>query len=292
VRATTVFSLFSLRNLIGASAVAGALVVAVAPLSSAATATPAVPGVSGTDVSAASQAAATPAVLQRLGGFFAQLGPAGTPLTVHAAAPAQAAVAAQAPHLVGATVPVYYLNPAFVTAKYGTAAVAKQEFMATAAVSASGRRASIWTGRSAAHPNVWTEFNIASGSTETDMAAAAAKLGPGAIAFYEPQIHAWYGLLKDRVSPLNNDAVRSVGTTGISLLGYQRLVHGRYADKVPGTAYADQHLLGGFSRGPAKAANGGGTEIAVGAASAAVLAGLYGIGFAVRRRRGTTFDAD
>ncbi|MEY9854844.1 hypothetical protein ABH935_000441 [Catenulispora sp. GAS73] len=290
MRATTVFSL---RTLIGASAVAGALVVAVAPVSSAATATPGVPGVSSTDVSAASQAAASPVVVQRLGGFFAQLGPAGAPLAVHAAAPAAAAAAAQAPHLVGTTVPVYYLDPAFVTAKYGTAAVAKQEFMATAAVSASGQRASVWTARSAAHPpNTWTEFNIASGSTETDMAAAAAKLGPGAIAFYEPQIHAWYGLLKDHVTPLNNDAVRSVGSAGISLLGYQRLVHGRYADKVPGTAYADKHMLGGFSRGPVKASgSGGSTEIAVGAASAAALAGLYGIGFAVRRQRGATFDA-
>lgn len=282
----------ALRTLIGASAVAAALVIAVAPLSSAATAVPAVPGASSTDVSAASHAAASPAVLQRLGGFFAQLGPAGAPLAVHAAAPAPAAIAAQAPHLVGATVPVYYLNPGFVTAPYGTTPVAKQEFMATAAVSASGQRASVWTARSTAHQNTWTEFNIASGSTETDMTAAAAKLGNGAIAFYEPQIHAWYGLFKDHVTPLNNDAVHSVGSAGISLVGYQRLVNSRYADKVPGTAYANQHMLGGFNTGPAKPASGGSdnenTEMAIGAAG---LAGLFGIGYAIRRRGGSFVDA-
>jgi hypothetical protein len=264
---------------------AGACAVAVAPASFAASSstTPSVP--SSADVAAARQVVEAAPVMHRVAGFLAH---GGQPAKVNSAAAERQAEAVAAPKLVGATVPVYYLNPAFVKERSASVPVARLAFMATEAVSADGQRASIWTMQSKAPGHPWKQFNIASGSDETDAAAAAARHGADAIAFYEPQIHAWYVLDDGRVTGINKDGQKSVGSTGMTVAAYQALVHQRYGDKLPGSDYARNHMVGGFDYDPvlpAAAGSGSGTPAQatlVGGGAAAVL----GAGaFTMRRRR-------
>lgn len=195
--------------------------------------------VSQSDLAAARAAAQSPSVLARLGSFFAHdpVSPAGSAQHL-AGAPDAAAV----PQPVGATVPVYTLDPGFVAGAKG-AAVARPDFTATEVAAPDGRTASVWTVR---QNGGWQVVNIASGSDETQYAALGAAGGGGTV-FREPQVNAWYVLRGGRVLPLDPEARGSVGAGGVSLAAYQRLVHQRYGDKLPGSAY-DKAGLGAGSR--------------------------------------------
>lgn len=267
----------------GTSALAlGAGLAIMAPAHAGASVHPSIAGhPSASQVTAARHAAATSAVAHRLSGFFAhadrsaaRVHAAGTPTTAK---------------LVGTTVPVYYLNPAFVAGHAAATPVARRVFMATAAVASNGGRASVWTVRDPHHAGAWKEVNIASGSDETDYAA---KAGSDATAFEEPQIHAWYALRGDQVVPLNADARRSVGAHGVSVTQYRRIVHRRYAGTMPGSAYARRHELGGFDPHPAARTDRasaadtgqGSTALPAGVAGAAVLLACAGGAVALRRR--------
>ena len=176
-----------------------------------------------------------PNSLVTIGKFFAAAGhqPQGSETT-------QAA----APKLDSATVPVYYLDPTFVSSTSPTTPVASLAFLATDAVSTSGAHASVWTAKT---PTGWQVVNIATGSDETAYPTQAAKTGPGATAFEEPQIGAWYALRAGRVMPLNPTAQTSVGAGGMTVAQYQALVKSRYADKLPGSAYDHDGMAGGFN---------------------------------------------
>ncbi|MGF1432548.1 hypothetical protein, partial [Kitasatospora sp. LaBMicrA B282] len=261
------------------------------------------------DLGAARAAVQAPAVQAELGAFFARGGvPPTQPLPAGAAAQAapapQAAQAPQAdpaarpaPRLIGATVPVYTLDPGFVAGTAG-APVARVDFTATEAQAADGRTASVWAVQ---QNGSWKVVNIASGSDETDYAAAGAAGGGGTV-FREPQINAWYVLRGGRVLPLDAEARSSVGTGGVGLAAYQRLVHQRYGDKLPGSAYDRAGLGGGFSATAPTGSTAAGTTTAgrtaaapqphdglpVAAVTAAAALGataLTGVGLALRRRR-------
>ncbi|MFJ8622631.1 hypothetical protein ACIRD3_07265 [Kitasatospora sp. NPDC093550] len=191
---------------------------------------------SAADLSAARQAAQDPQLLDTLGRFFARKG---VPPTGPATDEEVLAAKAAAPALTGATIPVYHLDPAFVTGTPGTQP-AKLVYLATKAVSADGQAATVWT---APRDGSWRVVNIASGSEEEDYAARA----DGATVFTEPQIHATYAVHGDHVLPLNAEAARSIGADGTTLAFYQRLVRHRYADKLPGSAYDRAGIGGGFS---------------------------------------------
>ncbi|MEV7026999.1 hypothetical protein, partial [Kitasatospora sp. NPDC093558] len=196
--------------------------------------------VAAADLAKARDAVQSPAVLDKLGHFFARKGvPPTGQLTVGAAEEAQTA-AAEAPRLTGDTVPVYTLDAAFVAGTPG-AAVAKAEFTASTVVAADGQTASVWTVREG---DDWKVVNIASGGDESDYAAKAA--ASGGTAFREPQINAWYVLRDGRVLPLDDEARRSVGADGVALGAYQQLVHQRYGDKLPGSAYDRAGEGGGY----------------------------------------------
>ncbi|MFD9126887.1 hypothetical protein [Kitasatospora sp. NPDC059571] len=150
--------------------------------------------------------------------------------------------------------------------------------MASKAVAADGRAASVWTVRDGTG---WRVVNIASGGDEADYPARAAA-GGGGTAFREPQIHAWYVLRGDRVLPLNDEARRSVGAGGVTLAAYRALVHGRYGDKLPGSAYDVSGAGGGYGPQAAPAQRDGLPLVPTGAAVGAVV--LAGAGLAVRRR--------
>ncbi|MCZ4096260.1 hypothetical protein C8250_013635 [Streptomyces sp. So13.3] len=227
--------------------------VAVAALASGGLTLAAVPVAHADDTPAASaaarEAAAAPATLDTLSRFFARDG--------------VTALKAAAPHLEGATVTVNTLNPGFVAGDRG-AAVALPEFAATKAVSADGHTASVWTVRSGTG---WKVVNIATGSDETDYVAKGGAQ-PGSTVFREPQIDAWYVVRAGRVLPLDPDAVKAVGAAGTTLAGYQQLVHRRYGDKLPGSAYDRAGLGGGYDTGAAPGAAPG----AIGPAAAPAVA--------------------
>ncbi|MEU4980823.1 hypothetical protein [Streptomyces sp. NPDC021969] len=245
---------------------------------------------SAAQLSDAHRAAGSPATLRVLETFFARDGlPPGRKGRL---GPAQEATAAEAadPRLVGRAVPVYSLNPEFVTAaSAGRTPVATMEFAASEAVDADGDTASVWTARVAGK---WQVVNIATGSDETDYAARA---DAGSVVFREPQLNAWYRVADGRVVPLNEEARASVGAQGTGLARYQRLVHQRYADKMPGSAYDEGGYAGGYDTGAERGqvaadahADPGATDatpVAAGVgAGALAVAGVAG-GLVVRRRR-------
>ncbi|WP_441250477.1 hypothetical protein [Kitasatospora sp. McL0602] len=265
------------------AALATTLGLAVAPLAQAADGvTPAAP--SAAELAAARSAATAPATLGQLGHFFARKGvPPTQPLAISPADEARAA-SQSAPRLTGATVPVYTLDAGFVAGQAG-APVARPDFVASEAVAADGQRASVWTVEDGAS---WRVVNIASGADETDYAARAASTG-GGTAFREPQLNAWYVLRGGRVLPLDDEARRSVGAGGVTLPAYQKLVHQRYGDKLPGSAYDKAGKGGGFQLDAAPAGDRAVTDgsttlpLLTGAAALGVTV-LAGAGLALRRR--------
>lgn len=200
---------------------------ALTPLSAHAASGPAaVPAPFTTAATAQARAAATsPATLRTLSRFFARSG-------------VIKATAAR-PHLAGPSVTVYSLTPEFVAGRR-EAPVAAPRFIASKAVSADGQVASLWTVKTA---QGWKVVNIATGGDETDYVGEAH--GRGTV-FQEPQIDAWYVVRDGRVLPLDPDARRAVGKAGVSLAGYQRLVHKKYGDKLPGSAYDRAGKGGGY----------------------------------------------
>ncbi|MFJ2742115.1 hypothetical protein ACIO3O_20925 [Streptomyces sp. NPDC087440] len=227
-----------------------------------------------TPAAKAHQAATAPTTLDTLSRFFARDG--------------AVARSAAAPRVQDATVPVHTLSADFVAGKKGAAA-SKLDFMATTAVASDGQRASLWM---APHDGAWKVVNIATGDDETRYASAGARALPGGTVFREPQIDAWYVHDATRVLPLDEDATRAVGAKGTTLAAYQKRVHAAYADKLPGTAYAQQGKAGGYGAAAEESASGesasdsGSKAAPVAAGGAAVL--LAAAGFTVVRLRKRT----
>ncbi|KNB52607.1 hypothetical protein [Streptomyces caatingaensis] len=267
-------------------AAAGALTAALAglaPLAHAAQppAAPAPPPAAG--IAQARAATTSAGTLDTLARFFARDDARG-PRDGRTAAAGPAAT----PRIEGATVPVYSLSPEFVAGRKD-APVAAFDYVASKAVSADGRKASVWAAETGGS---WKVVNIASGDDETRYAAEGARKLAGGTVFREPQINAWYVQRGDRVLPLNPDAERAVGTAGTTLGAYRERVHSAYGDKLPGSAYAKKGAAGGYDEGGAVAAepvaapsSGPSTTTVAASAAAAAAAGLGLTTVAVRRLR-------
>ncbi|MFE1176291.1 hypothetical protein [Streptomyces sp. NPDC058773] len=192
-------------------------------------------------VAAARAAATAPATRDTLARFFAaDRRRAGT----QAMAPG---AAHGAPRIEGSTVPVYVLSPDFVRGR-SAAPVARLEFLASKAVAADGRTASVWTVRKGP---AWKIVNIADGDDETRYTAAGTARAKGGTVFHEPQIDAWYVQRGDRIEPLDADARKAVGADGTTVAAYRKRVAKAYGDKLPGSAYDRRGEAGGY--GPAAA---------------------------------------
>ncbi|MFE1410838.1 hypothetical protein ACFW6F_08525 [Streptomyces sp. NPDC058746] len=214
---------------------------------------------------AAARAASAPDTLATLSRFFAREG--------------RISPAAAQPRVEGEAIPVHYLSPDFVAGKAG-ASVARLEFLAGKAVSADGQQAVLWTARTEAG---WQVVNIATGDDEFRYAQLGAEKLPGGTVFREPQIDAWYVAGGGRVLPLDEDAVAAVGSGGTTLGAYRTRVVKAYGDKLPGSAYAERGMAGGFEEPSVSV--GGGVPVGGGVAAAGALA-LAGVGaLALVRRR-------
>ncbi|MFE0024979.1 hypothetical protein [Amycolatopsis sp. NPDC059021] len=240
------------------------------------------------DRDAAGQAATTPQTTDFIAHFFvgADRHAAGEPSSMMSKAEESAAAAAKAPQILGSPLEVHTLNPAFVTG--ASQDVATFGYYAVHARSASGQDASVWLTRAGSG---WEASNITTGTEEITYPAQAG----GDTVFTEPQVNAWYRVHEGRVVGLNDVAKRVVGPSGTTLADYQRIVHGKYADKMPGSDYARKGRLGGFD--PAPAANPaeaqspvpGNTALDwIAASGFALVAGLAGVIVVRRRRAGRT----
>ncbi|MFJ8213107.1 hypothetical protein [Streptomyces sp. NPDC096033] len=215
---------------------------------------------------AAHEAAAAADTLATLSRFFAREG--------------KVSVAAARPRIEGDVVPVSYLAPEFVAGKAG-AAVARLEFLASEAVSSDGQKAALWTAKTGAG---WQVVNIATGDDEFRYARLGAAKLPGGTVFREPQIDAWYVTGGERVLPLDEDAVRAVGPAGVSLGAYRARVVKAYGDKLPGSAYAEGGMAGGFAEA-APPPPGGGPGVVLAGGAGALALGAAGAAALLRRRR-------
>ncbi|MFI8422598.1 hypothetical protein [Streptomyces sp. NPDC085479] len=197
----------------------------------------------------AERAAAAPETLATVGRFFARDG--------------ALARSAEAPRISGASVPVRILAADFVAGAAG-APVAREEYRASLAVAADGRKASLWTVR---RSGGWQVVNIATGDDEIRYAREGARKLPGGMVFREPQIDAWFVQKGAKVLPLDEDAVAAVGRNGTTLTAYRDRVTRAYADKLPGSAYARKGAAGGY--GPEAQAPAPGAPTAAAPAPAA-----------------------
>ncbi|TQF01492.1 hypothetical protein E6W39_03575 [Kitasatospora acidiphila] len=211
-------------------------------------------------------------------GAMAAGSPSGAPTMPRAA---ESPVAGQA-FSMDAPVPLYELSPDFVR---GTSSVTPGNtvhlaFLATPVTSKDGHHADVLLSH---RTGSWALAGVRSESEDTGYAKRAT---PGTTIFTEPQIHAWYELADDKVQPLNHEAQDGLaGRPSLSLAEYQKLVHQRYADELPGSAYDQKGLAGGYGLASAQKAQQSGPSTAeLGASGAAALA-LAGGTLTLRRRR-------
>ncbi|MDF8266441.1 hypothetical protein [Luteipulveratus flavus] len=187
-------------------------------------------------------------------------------------APAKGSAASR----MAAAVPVYELSPAFV--RSGTGPVGQARFAVTT-YSIGSEKAAITT--APAPDGTWQAVNVASGDTEARMGA----LAKGSPLLHEPQVDAWYAVRGDRVVALDGDARTAIGGGSVSVAQYASLVHGRYADKMPGSAYDAAGYAGGYATTPPKARTEDSGQVLAAAGLAAV--GVLGVAGVARRRRPT-----
>jgi hypothetical protein len=193
-------------------------------------------GPSAADLADAHRAATDPAALESLSRFFAREGTPSRAAADPGVADMDAGDAGDAGEVgdaldvdVEVNVPVYTLTPEFVAGRPG-APLARLEYLAGRAVSSDGRSASVWTARRGAD---WQVVGIAAGDDEIRYVRQGARKLPGGRVFREPQIDAWYVSKDGRVLPLDDDALRAVGSGGMTLAAYQRRVRTAYAYGAP-----------------------------------------------------------
>ncbi|MEV6522901.1 hypothetical protein AB0M43_13215 [Longispora sp. NPDC051575] len=248
-------------------------------LASPASAAPGVPGPSAAELATARSAATQGDAPTRIARFFVQLDEhaAGRSVSLDGGA-ADRAAAGKAPTLTGAAEAVYSLNPAFVAGDR-SAPVALFAYATVEARSTSGQRASVWIAQPAG--TAWEAVNISSTVDEVSYPRQAS----GDLVFTEPQVNAWYKVHNGRVVPLNDMARSVVGTTSVTVAGYQDVVRARYGDKLPGSDYVNQGKLGGFGVAAPETTDNSAAYAGIGVLTASTVVGAVLI--VSRRRRET-----
>ncbi|MCU1681278.1 MAG: hypothetical protein JWQ81_2017 [Amycolatopsis sp.] len=144
----------------------------------------------------------------------------------------------------------YTLNPDFVRGIPGAPA-GIFDYVAVPVTAPDGRTATIQATVDPADPShSWTVSSVLSGDYEKTLSA---KLSPGAALLGEPQINGWYELTGNGVRLLQASLPQTPVGQLVPLADYQRQVHDRYADKLPGSTYQQNGGIG-FKQNPAPAA--------------------------------------
>ncbi|WP_043262907.1 hypothetical protein [Streptomyces sp. CT34] len=184
-----------------------------------------------------------------------------------------------------APVALYELAPEFVTGKTKPTpgSVVRLSHLASLANGNNGHKATVLLSSGAkSGGKSWHLAGVRDGDSDVAYARQTTGSGPATV-FTEPQIHAWYRLKNNTVEPLNREATSGLrGKQTVTLAEYQKLVHGRYADKLPGSAYDRKGLAGGYGL-----ASPPSTPLLLGGsgAAAAVLAGGTIAALRAKRRR-------
>ncbi len=135
-------------------------------------------------------------------------------------------------------VPVYTLNPDFVRGTAGAPAGVLKS-VAVTATAESGQKATLQAMPDG--PGTWVAAGAFSGNDEETLSA---RLRPGSVLLNEPQINGWYDLGRDDVVLLRASLPQSQVGKPAPLSQYQKNVHGRYADKMPGSDYQRNQGIG------------------------------------------------
>ncbi|KZB82957.1 hypothetical protein [Amycolatopsis regifaucium] len=177
--------------------------------------------------------------------------------------------------------PVYALNPDFVRGIAGAPAGVLRSVAVTATAD-SGQKATLQAMLES--QGTWVAASVFSGNDEETLSA---RLRPGSVLLNEPQINGWYELGPDGVVLLQASLPQSPVGEFVPLSEYQRAVHGRYADKLPGSDYQRNRGIGFAQTGSAPAESG----LPVAAVACLIAAGAIVVGaavFVVRRKRRLT----
>ncbi|MEU3621336.1 hypothetical protein BS329_08245 [Amycolatopsis coloradensis] len=178
-------------------------------------------------------------------------------------------------------IPVFTLNPEFVRGTAGAPAGVLRSVAVTATAD-SGQKATLQAMPES--PGKWVAASVFSGNDEETLSG---RLRPGSVLLNEPQINGWYELGPDGVVLLQASLPQTPVGKFLSLSDYQREVHGRYADKLPGSDYQRNRGIGFAQATPPPADTGLPVPI-VASLIAAAIAGLGVVLFAVRRKRHAT----
>ncbi|MCT9928967.1 hypothetical protein N5079_01910 [Planotetraspora sp. A-T 1434] len=157
------------------------------------------------------------------------------------------------------TIPVFELTADFVRGTTGAPA-GDLAYVAVPAQAGDGTQVTIGMTREG---DSWRVDDIATGLDEQ---TAASMLPQGTSLLHEPQIDAWYAV-SDKEIRLLNTSGSDTAPTVYSLEGYQRLVASRYGDKLPGSDYDKEGLVGGFGSGGAGAVSQSATGSETGSAT-------------------------
>lgn len=190
----------------------------------------------------------------------------------------------------GKGTPVYALNPDFVRGRTGVPAGVLQ-YIAVTATASGGETATL---RST--PKSAGAWKVASAISGNDEEVLSKRLRPGSVLLSEPQINGWYELTPTGVVLLQASLPQSPVGGFLPLADYQRQVHERYADKMPGSDYQKNGGIG-FKQNVATPAepsadNGTSPLFAAGIAGAAVLVALGGALALRHRARRRTGNGD
>ncbi|MBL1090626.1 MULTISPECIES: hypothetical protein [Streptomyces] len=187
-------------------------------------------------------------------------------------------------------VALYELAPEFVTGKAKPTAgnVAHLSYLASRANDASGHKATVLLssmpkGGGANGSGRWHLSGVRDGDSDVTYGKQATG---GSKVFTEPQIHAWYRLKNDIVEPLNREATSGLGgKRAVTLAAYQKLVHERYADKLPGSTYDRKGLAGGFGpASPPSSPSSAPVQFGAGVVAVALAGGAIAVRLRNRRR--------
>ncbi|WP_027928546.1 hypothetical protein [Amycolatopsis benzoatilytica] len=178
----------------------------------------------------------------------------------------------------GNGIPVYTLNADFVTGKPDAPAGVLRSIAVTA-TSASGAKATLRAAPKQAAPGGWVVGNVLSGNDEE---ALSARLRPGSVLLNEPQINGWYDLSPAGVVLLQASLPQTSVGQFVPLADYQRQVHDRYADKLPGSKYQRGGGIG-FTQNVQRPKGGSAGPVPIGLVVLGA-ALLLGVGFVVRHR--------
>ncbi|MBB5851129.1 hypothetical protein ACFQ05_37535 [Amycolatopsis umgeniensis] len=176
---------------------------------------------------------------------------------------------------------VYTLNPDFVRGIAGAPAGVLRSVAVTATAD-SGQKATLQAMPES--PGKWVAASVFSGNDEETLSG---RLKPGSVLLNEPQINGWYELGPDGVVLLQASLPQSPVGKLVPLSEYQREVHGRYADKLPGSDYQRDRGIGFAQAVPLPADTGLPVSIVAGLIAAGV-AGTGLVLFVVWHKRRLT----